>query len=272
MSKVIPTHDKHEHPEASSQAASGFAGFFDQDTKQRMQLFSAVCIELYRVIVASLLIVFTPQNCGGHACTAKENMAVDDETLPTAFRKGFYVTGLAVNYITLLAFCGLYATEILRENALIRHLDVDAAAPGDEVSVTAVMKQLDKAHVRELRRYQWAYSQMSTVTLTLFVINVIVSGIIVIGWYSDGNITSSTFATNVLFMAGKIALVISNTSVPQNIFYSSFLHSQVQYNTRDPDAPARSSVKTRKHLSAETNTSSSSVAATEAEAQSSAPA
>lgn len=166
-------------------------------------------------------------------------MTVDGGRLSSAFRKGFYVTGLAVNYITLFAFCGLYLTEVLREEALIRHLDVDPKAPGDHESMTKVVEKLDKAHVHELRRYQWVYSKMGVVTFTLYFINVVVSGIIVVGWYSEGNITSSSFATNALFMIGKISLVISNTSVPENVFYSSFLHSQVQYNARDHDDPSR---------------------------------
>ena len=46
----------------------------DQDFKQKMNVFLTLLLELYRVIMGSLLILMVPQKCGEHVCSIDENL------------------------------------------------------------------------------------------------------------------------------------------------------------------------------------------------------
>jgi hypothetical protein len=45
-----------------------------QDFKQHVNMIISVSIELYRVLVSSLLILFIPQKCDEHICSLTENL------------------------------------------------------------------------------------------------------------------------------------------------------------------------------------------------------
>ena len=49
----------------------------NQDNNQKINVAISVALELYRVLVSSLLILFVPQDCDGHLCTLTENMETD---------------------------------------------------------------------------------------------------------------------------------------------------------------------------------------------------
>ena len=70
--------------------------------------------------------------------------------------------------------------------------------------------------------------------MVCFTLNSILSGIIVYEYYLD-NQTTTTFITNLLFMVMKLADVYSTVHTEQNIFYSAYLKSKVQFNDIDPN-------------------------------------
>ena len=45
----------------------------DQDFQQKTGVTITVLLELYRVLIASFLILFVPQTCGDHICSISEN-------------------------------------------------------------------------------------------------------------------------------------------------------------------------------------------------------
>ena len=45
----------------------------DQDFQQKASVSITVLLELYRVLIASFLILFVPQTCGDHICSISEN-------------------------------------------------------------------------------------------------------------------------------------------------------------------------------------------------------
>ena len=87
-----------------------------QDFLQRMSLVVNVSVELYRILISSLLILFVPQNCQGEICTLKKKLVWEREDTT-------YNTGFSFNFITLTAFVLLYIFEISRENKLIKYLE-----------------------------------------------------------------------------------------------------------------------------------------------------
>lgn len=47
---------------------------YNQDFQQQVNMVVSVSLELYRVMVSSLLVVFIPQKCGDHVCALFENI------------------------------------------------------------------------------------------------------------------------------------------------------------------------------------------------------
>ena len=86
--------------------------FTNQDFKQKTNMVISVSLEMYRVMVSSLLILFVPQRCGDHVCSIFENMNAEGND--------FYRTCLIMNYITVACFIIMYMAEIRREEKLIK--------------------------------------------------------------------------------------------------------------------------------------------------------
>jgi hypothetical protein len=207
-------------------------GFFDefivllreQDTQQKLIAIASFLVELYRVLVSSLLILFVPQQCGDHICTYSENMESPHH---------LYSTGLVVNFITLGAFFTLYLIEIQRENMLINYLDVSKSKPSDNESVGEALKQLSPVRFRRIHMINRLYKLFGRVAFLLFILNTILSGLVVYE-YGAGNQTTSTYVTNVMFMATKMIQIYGTLTAEKNVFYSAYLSEKVQYNDVDP--------------------------------------
>ncbi len=208
-------------------------GFFDelilllsqQDTQQKLVATASFLVELYRVLVSSLLILFVPQQCGDHICTYSENMNSPNH---------LYTTGLTVNFITLGAFFTLYLIEIQRENMLINYLDVSKSKPSDNESVGEALKKLSPVRFKRIHMINRLYKIFGRVAFLLFILNTILSGLVVYE-YGAGNQTTSTYVTNVMFMATKMIQIYGTLSADKNIFYSAYLSEKVQYNDVDPE-------------------------------------
>jgi hypothetical protein len=197
----------------------------DQDFNQKMNTTITVCIELYKVMVSSLLILFVPQKCDDHVCTYSENMVVDNH---------LYTGGLIINFITLLVFAMLYAVEIKRENKLITYLEVNTEKAFDNHSVGQALNHLSLERRKSIMYLDKMYQMIGKTTVVMFVSNTILSGIVIYNYYLD-NQTTSTYITNILFMSTKIYDVYSNSTSDENIFYSAYLKTKVQYNDVDPN-------------------------------------
>ena len=64
----------------------------DQDFQQQMSVSITFALELYKVLMGGMLIMFVPQKCGDTSCTIAENISRTDD---------FSVATLAFNIITL---------------------------------------------------------------------------------------------------------------------------------------------------------------------------
>ncbi len=201
----------------------------DQDFLQKNNSIILFCLELYRVLVSSLLILFVPQACGlesnVHVCSYEENMT------PTS---NLYTAGLVVNFITMGSFFFMYLFEINREYKLINYLEVNTSKPCDNESVGKALTTLPKHRAQNILFLDKYYYRFAMLSILLFVTNTILSGFVVYDFYLD-NQTTTTFVTNVLFMITKLADVYSTINTPKNIFYSAYLKGKIQYNDVDPE-------------------------------------
>jgi len=197
----------------------------NQDNNQKINVCISVALELYRVLVSTLLILFVPQNCDGHICSLTENMVTSSQT---------YTTGLFFNFATMFAFLIMYMLEIKRENKLITYLDVNKANSTDNESVGKVLNKLSIEKRNTILDLDIYYQRSAYIAMVIFIINSIISGVVVYE-YSLGNQTTTTIITNILFMISKLSDVYITVNTEQNIFYSAYLKGKVQYNDVDPD-------------------------------------
>lgn len=198
----------------------------DQDFRQKTGVTITVVMELYRVIIASFLILFVPQKCGDHVCSISENAKTDSKPL--------YNAGFTLNCITLVAFIIMYFAEIQREGKMIEYLDVNPKCKTDNDSVGLVLAKLPIDRKKTILFYDKFYQKSGYAAITCFTINTILSGLVISKYYLDDT-TTSTFITSVLFMITKMGEVYSTVSTEKNIFYSAYLKGKVQYNDLDPD-------------------------------------
>jgi hypothetical protein len=196
----------------------------DQDFQQKSGVTITVILELYRVLIASFLILFVPQKCGDHVCTITENAQIGMDPL--------YNAGFSFNCITLIAFLAMYFSEIKREGKLIAYLDVNPKCKTDNESVEKVLEKLTVERKNVILFYDNLYQKTGYFALGCFVINTTLSGIVIYKYYLDDK-TTSTFITSVLFMITKMADVYSTVKTEKNIFYSAYLKGKIQYNDLD---------------------------------------
>jgi cytochrome b subunit of formate dehydrogenase len=197
----------------------------DQDNNQKINVAISVALELYRVLVSSLLILFVPQDCDGHLCTLTENMETTSQ---------IYTTGLFFNFTTMFVFLMMYTLEVKRENRLITYLDVNKSMASDNDSVGQVLQKLPSEKRNSILTLDVYYQKVAYVAMGAFVINSIISGIVVYQ-YSLGNQTTTTIITNILFMVSKMSDVYLTVNTDKNVFYSAYLKGKIQYNDVDPD-------------------------------------
>lgn len=213
----------------------------DQDFQQRSGVTVTVLLELYRVLIASFLILFVPQKCvdhtvivsdgiesgdssSYHVCSISENAQLGTDHL--------YNAGFSLNCITLAAFLAMYFAETKREGKLIAYLDVNPKCKTDNDSVGEVLARLPIERSKTILFYDNLYQKTGYFALTCFVVNTVLSGVVVYKYYLDDK-TTSTFITSVLFMITKMGDVYSTVRTDKNIFYSAYLKGKVQYNDLD---------------------------------------
>jgi len=197
----------------------------DQDTIQKFNVAITVIIEMYRVMVSSLLVLFVPQNCDGHVCDMNENMVWMDS---------LYNSGLVVNFITLFGFIIMYFFEVKRENKLITYLEVNKNVACDNDSVGKVLEGLALEKKESILYFDNIYQKLGYFMLLMFAFNTILSGFVVYEYYLD-NQTTSTYITNILFMITKLGEIYSTVNTERNVFYSAYMKGKVQFNDVDPN-------------------------------------
>lgn len=197
----------------------------DQDFQQKLGTSISVVAELYKVLVSSLLILFVPQRCDDHVCSFNENLIAGNS---------LYTGGLVVNFFTLATFIMMYYAEVKRENRLITYLEVNKSMPSDNESVGRALEMLPVDKRESILALDKIYVRLGAGAITAFIINTVLSGIVVYKFYLDSQ-TTTTYVTNILFMTTKLADVYANVTSEKNVFYSAYLKAKVQYNDVDPN-------------------------------------
>jgi hypothetical protein len=212
---------------------------YSQDFQQLCTMSWNVSLELYRMMISSLLILFVPQKCGHHICSLAENIQSPTHK---------YYIALVINYITMASLLIMYICEIRREEKLIKVLEVNNTISTDNESVGKRLEVLDLKKRERLFLIDRYYQYTSSFAIVIYILNAILSGI-VIQDYSLGNQTIMVYLTNILFMVNKFSNVYIIINTDKNIFFSAYLNTKVQFNDIDP----REIVKIKRRKSIEHN-------------------
>jgi len=197
----------------------------DQDFNQKIGVATTLVLELYKVLMGAMLVIFVPQKCGSAMCSISQNIKRTDSLSQSA---------LSFNIITVLSFLALYFVEVKRENKMINYLEVNRFTPVDNESVGDALEKLDVAKKQKIWDYDGYYQKTGYASTIAFTLNAILSFIVVYDNYLDSK-TITVFLTNILLMGLKVADVFSTVNSKKNVFYSAYLKNKVQYNDVDPD-------------------------------------
>jgi hypothetical protein len=200
-----------------------------QDFQQITNMVISVSIELYRVMVSSLLLLFIPQSCGDAICTLSDNMNETDKQ---------YKIGFIINWITVSAFILMYITEIRREAKLIKLLEVNNTISTDNESVRKRIQIFQEYKKEQLFQVDKHYQYASIFVTFVFIANTAYSWK-VIYVRTLGNQTLLNFVTNILFMVSKLTNVVGIINTEKNVFFSAYLNTKVQFNDIDPREVAK---------------------------------
>jgi hypothetical protein len=202
-----------------------FQTITSQDFQQKTIMIISVSLELYRVMVSCLLLLFIPQKCDDHACTIEENLDYN--------REPNYRNGIILNYVTAAIFIILYITEVRREEKLIKLLEVNPNISTDNYSVKYRVNVFQEYKKKQLYNVVIQYKYASYFTMIIFITNTIYS------WnaiyvHSLGNQTILNFVTNILFMISKLSNVLVIINTDDHTYFSAYLNTKVQFNDIDP--------------------------------------
>lgn len=206
----------------------------DQDCKQKMNVTATLVLELYRVLMGSLLLFVVPQNCDGEICTFSQNYNRDDN--------GVSKSVFTFNLMTLLSFLIMYYNEVKRENKMIDFLHVNAEKARDNESVEEALENLPDDIKQSIWNYDKSYMYSGYFAMGSFSVNAVLSVIVALNNYLDDK-TITVLLTNILFMGMKLNDVYTTVHTDKNIFLSAYLTRKIQFNDIDPDAPLKSDDK-----------------------------
>jgi hypothetical protein len=206
----------------------------NQDFQQKSAVYVSFVLELYRVLMGSMLVMFVPQKCGDHICGMFENTTVIPE---------IYNTAIAMNAYSLLCFLIMYMVEIKRENKLINYLEVDKTLAFDNESVGEALVNLSEEKKEAIWALDTRYLHSGYLALSAFVINAGMSGYVVFTNYLDDK-TFTVYLTNTLFMGLKVKETYDIVNTKKNVFYSAYLTDRIQFNAVDKDKMIENEVDT----------------------------
>ena len=167
-----------------------------QDTQQKINIASITLSESFKILMATLLSIFIPQECviDGvvRTCTFSDNFA--DLT-------HFNIFVVVFNFITLGTFVGLYYVEIKREDWMIKHLEFDNNFSDNNLQT---LKPTYPKIFERLTHYNKIYYKYYSILKYFFIVNFIISAVLVLHFYYLDYRTATTLLTNVALCWTKV--------------------------------------------------------------------
>ena len=139
-----------------------------------------------------------------------------------------------LNLVCFTSFVILYGVEYYREYLMIQYLEVNHFKSNDNLSVEQAIQPLATHKKNRLWRQDKYYKRLAYLSILIFIVNVGSSINSIYHHYLDSK-TLTVLATNFIFIATKLADVITTVYTPKHIFYSAYMKKKIQFNDVDED-------------------------------------
>ena len=214
-----------------------YAPLFDNEqirpsNLQKIALFIRFCFELYKTMIGSYLTVFTPQDCDGVVCTLRQNLIPKDN---------LEIVGLTMNSFMAFSLLCEYIIEIIREKILRMYFENDQRLPVEKEYFTNLLGILDTKKASLLGEKSkmitlvfHLYRKVGIILLSLYVVNVSISGIVIYKNYYDKS-SLFGFVTNALFIVLKMVSILKIAIHSINMPYSAYIETPVAFNSLKPE-------------------------------------
>ena len=213
----------------------------NNDIKERLKIGALFLFQSYKVIMGSLLILFVPQKCedlldhSGSSdnsyvsdsviCSVSDNLNKKDDV--------FHHITLAFNFLCVGLFFMTYFVELRRENWCVQYLDINHDYPDNHLDEIIDRKPELKMI---LRKKNSRYFKITSITSVFYLINLILSSIIIYTNYVGIQAVTSYMSYVVLILL-KIynSLFISYTSLKDDKALSGYITEFSSFNVFDED-------------------------------------
>ena len=212
----------------------------DQDLKERLKIGALWIFQSYKIIMGSLLILFVPQKCeelvdnSGSTnldeyqdviCSVSDNLNKKDDL--------FHDITLGFNFLCVGLFLITYFVELRRENWCVKHLDINHDFPDNHLDDIIDQKPELKM---ELRKKNSRYFKITSITSFIYMINLILSSIIIYDNYVGIQaVTSYTSYVALILLKIYNSLFISYESLHNDKALSGYITEFSSFNVFDED-------------------------------------
>ncbi len=211
----------------------------DQDLKERLKIGALWLFQSYKVIMGSLLLLFVPQKCeelieySGSSdgeyesaiCSVSDNLNKKDDL--------FHDITLGFNFLCVGLFLITYIVELRRENWCVKNLDINHDFPDNHLDDIIDQKPELKM---ELRKKNARYFKITSITSSVYMINLLLSSIIIYNNYVGIQaVTSYTSYVALILLKIYNSLFISYTSLHNDKALSGYITEFSSFNVFDED-------------------------------------
>ena len=210
----------------------------NNDLKERLKIGALFVFQSYKVIMGSLLILFVPQNCEelldnsgssynyeSEICSVSDNLNKKDDL--------FHDITLGFNFLCVFLFFIMYFVELRRENWCVKNLDINHDFPDNHLDDIIDKKPALKI---ELRKKNSRYFKITCLTTSVYMINLILSSIIIYTNYVGIQaVTSYTSYVALILLKIYNSIFISYESLHNDKALSGYITEFSSFNVFDKD-------------------------------------
>ncbi len=202
------------------------------DNQQRITTGLLMLLEFYKVMMATFLVVFVPQDCNGKVCSLSENFNNSEH---------IHVAALISNFITFTCVLNFYKNEIMREEWCIKYLDIDPDKPNNHLDEEIEDYPTYKKDMKILNK---DYLNSLYLSSGLLLSNFGLSSV-AIGYNYQGANTLTSIISFLLLLSEKLysSYMVGVKSVHDERAFSAYMKISRTYNTIDEDFKKKSQVE-----------------------------
>lgn len=198
--------------------------YFTNDRRQKFKITFYFLLELFKIIIASVLLLSVIQDCDGQRCTLNDKFNNGDTST--------YIV-LVVNVSNIFFFLLMYGFELSREHFIINHFDINKELPDNYI--THIIDNYSSIKSKFLI-HNINYLLVVYILIFISLINWVISGLYIFNNYYNFT-TAITFITNILLIITKLydSYYTATTSNKKKYALSAYIKVHINFNTIDSD-------------------------------------